>query len=157
VLITRKGLRKLRQDLEAAYARRAELAKEAGHQNEAGGDSWHDNFGWDETQRDIGLNAGNITMLEEMLANAQLIDDLPRGETITHGSEIVVCWPDSDPETFVIVGQYEVEPDSGLVSAESPLGQAVMGKTPGSTVTVVNASVQILSEKKWEGLESPSS
>jgi transcription elongation factor GreA len=50
---------------------------------------------------------------------------------------------DEPPETYHIVGSAEADPTQGLISNESPLGQALMGKKV-KDIAMVNAPDGVL-------------
>src|SRR6266581_514471 len=44
---------------------------------------------------------------------------------------------EGDEETYYLVGSHEADPRRGLISNESPIGRALIGKRVGDEVTVV--------------------
>jgi transcription elongation factor GreA len=54
-------------------------------------------------------------------------------------------------ETFTIVGPVEADPKKGLISLESPVGKALLGKTAGEKVKVTtpggSSTLNVLSVK----------
>ena len=56
------------------------------------------------------------------------------------GSTVIVQENNSDKESFVIVGAAEADPSEGLISNESPLGQALLGSKAGDKVVVTAPS-----------------
>ncbi len=57
-------------------------------------------------------------------------------EFVQVGSTVVVRHRDGERETFVIVTAAEAQPRSGLISRESPLGRALLGRQQGEAVLV---------------------
>jgi transcription elongation factor GreA len=53
---------------------------------------------------------------------------------------------DEPPETYHIVGSAEADPAQGLISNESPLGRALLGRKVGDTAEV-NAPAGVLTFK----------
>jgi transcription elongation GreA/GreB family factor len=53
------------------------------------------------------------------------------------GAHIKVVDVDGEEETFYLVGSSEADPRKGLISNESPIGRALIGKRVGDEVTVV--------------------
>jgi transcription elongation factor GreA len=51
------------------------------------------------------------------------------------GSTVVVDF-EGDEEQYKIVGAIEAKPSRGLISNESPIGRALIGKRPGQTAQV---------------------
>ena len=67
-----------------------------------------------------------------MLSNVKVIEGKNSTGFVGFGSEIEVMI-DSQKQTFKIVGKNEADPLSGKISAESPLGKALMGKKAGES------------------------
>lgn len=153
MLISKKGLRAAREELARLHSRSSELAAEAGLQAEVGGNVWHDNFGWDETQKDKGIVAGQISVLEVDIGKAELIDNLPRDGRVMPGSDVALRW-DGEEERFVILGSREADPDNGVISDQSPLGQILIGRSVGDRFTFNKATIEIVAEQPWDGLEA---
>ena len=57
-------------------------------------------------------------------------------ETVGLGSHVTIAEDDSPPETYHIVGSAEANPAAGLISNESPLGRALIGRKAGETAEV---------------------
>jgi transcription elongation factor GreA len=52
------------------------------------------------------------------------------------GSTVIVRNRDGSHETFVIVPHAEAQPRAGLISRDSPLGRALLGRQVGESVLV---------------------
>jgi transcription elongation factor GreA len=81
---------------------------------------------------------GRISMIENMLQNAQIIDssNSKEGEVTLGRSVIFKELPDGIEEEYTIVGKAEADPFSGKISNESPIAQALLGKTVGDKVQI---------------------
>ena len=81
---------------------------------------------------------GRISTIENMLQNAQIIDssNSKEGEVTLGRSVIFKELPDGIEEEYTIVGKAEAEPFSGKISNESPIAQALLGKTVGDKVQI---------------------
>lgn len=81
---------------------------------------------------------GRIMDLEYKIANADVIDPstLP-SDRVVFASRFTLENVDTGEEvTYQLVGQEESDIAEGKVSVSSPLGQAILGKSPGNEVTV---------------------
>jgi transcription elongation factor GreA len=84
---------------------------------------------------DISVLDGRILHLAEMLSRA-----VPAGGShaepgaVGVGSHVTVRWDDGEQESYVIVGPPEVDPRTGRISYQSPVGQALVGRRPGDSV-----------------------
>lgn len=81
---------------------------------------------------------GRISTVENMLQNAQMIDNskAKNGEVSLGRSVIFKELPDGIEEEYTIVGKAEADPFSGKISNESPIAQALLGKKAGDKVSI---------------------
>lgn len=64
------------------------------------------------------------------------IDKLPR-DRVAYGSKVLLYDVERDSEVeYRLVSSEESDPDNGLISTSSPIGQALMGKEEGDEVRV---------------------
>lgn len=76
-----------------------------------------------------------IAHLEQILKNAVIMDKHHSG-TVEVGTTItVVKKGDKSERQFMLVGSEEADSLAGKISNESPLGQALLGKSKGDIVT----------------------
>ena len=137
VPLTRDGLRRLEEELEHLksvrrheVAERIHLAKEGGHtQNDAE---------YDDAKNEQAFVEGRIMQLESMIKNHVLIDEegAHHSSSVRLGCTVVVESPNGRRE-YTIVGPAEVDPTSGRISNESPVGKALMGRRVGEKVQVL--------------------
>jgi transcription elongation factor GreA len=81
---------------------------------------------------------GRINELSSKLADANVIDpDNAARDKVTFGCKVVLENMDTGDEvTYQLVGPDESDINQGLISVTSPLGQAILGKTPGAGITL---------------------
>lgn len=81
---------------------------------------------------------GRISTIENMLQNSQIIDSSNSVEgVVTLGRSVMFKeLPNGLEEEYTIVGKAEADPFSGKISNESPIAQALLGKTIGDKVTI---------------------
>ena len=96
-----------------------------------------DNAEYDEAKTEQAFVEGRIQELERLLSSAKMIEEPTRGDVVRMGSHVRVVDADGDEQTYYLVGSHEADPRRGLVSNESPIGRALIGKRPGDEVTVV--------------------
>ena len=100
---------------------------------------------------------GRITELEDVISRAEVINlNKLSGETVTFGTKVKIVDEENDQETdYQIVGPYEANLESGLISIASPIAKALIGKekgtsvivdTPGGTKHYEILSIQIISK-----------
>ena len=81
---------------------------------------------------------GRILELEDMTARADIIDPSKlSGKIIRFGAKVTLVDEDTDEEaTYQIVGPYESDIKSGMLSVTAPLARSLISKTIGDTVEV---------------------
>jgi len=81
---------------------------------------------------------GRISELEDVISRANIIDlSKLTGKTVTFGTKVKIIDEETDQETiYKIVGPYEADLDTGLISIASPIAKALIGKELGSSVEV---------------------
>jgi transcription elongation factor GreA len=135
VYMTDKGIRKVRAELETLLeTTRPELL---GFLQDArdGGDS-ADNTEYLFLIQELEDIDRRIKELEFKLEHVQLIEQAGTKEAITLGSRVIVQENGAAPETYMIVGSVEADPEQGSISNESPLGKALMNHRVGDEIAV---------------------
>ena len=85
------------------------------------------------------FNEGRIMEIEGKLANAQVIDvtAIPKTGKVIFGTTIDLINIDNDESvTYKIVGDDEADVKNNLISVNSPIARALIGKEEGDVVTV---------------------
>lgn len=84
-----------------------------------------------------GQVEATIADLEDKLSRAQIIDPTTlSGDKIVFGATVTLLDEDDKPVTYQIVGQAEADAKSGMISYNSPLGRALIGRQKGDEVEV---------------------
>ena len=130
--ITESGQHELERELEELKSRRGEIADKIAAARDFGDLS--ENAEYDAAREAQGLLETRITEIETILQNASIIQ-AGSSSTVTLGSTVEL---EANGKTVVytVVGPVEADPLEGKVSNESPIGQALMGKAVGDTVTI---------------------
>ncbi len=123
----KKELINLKTTKRLEIADRLKRAKELGDLSE--------NSEYVEAREEQSIVESKIFELEEIVRNAVLIKKDEGGKTVQVGSTAVVKKDDKESR-FSIVGSNESEPESGLISNESPLGKAFLNKKAGDVVNI---------------------
>lgn len=133
--LTREGYKKLEQELNhLRKVRRHEVAQRLNRALEEG--DILENAELEDARNEQAFVEGRILMLENMLGSAVIIEEEGPRETVGLGSRVTVAEDDGPPETYHIVGSAEADPANGLISNESPLGRALMGRKVGEAAEV---------------------
>ncbi len=134
VLLTAGGLEKLKQDLEQARARRIEAAERMKEAAQPG--DIEDNPEFEQAKEEVARWDERIYELTEMIARAKIIDRSKPTGIAQPGSEIEVEDEEGELSVYHLVGAVEADPKHGLISVESPIGRALIGRKPGDRVSV---------------------
>lgn len=100
-----------------------------------------ENFEYYAAKREKNKNESRIRFLEKMIKTAQIIPDDSKEDEIGMNTRVTVQFEeDGSVETYKIVTTMRGDSLNGLVSVESPVGNALMGHKAGDRVYVeVNA------------------
>ncbi len=134
--LTKEGEEQLRKELERLkgpvrqdIAKRLKAAIEMGDLSE--------NAEYISTKEEQGFIEGRIQEIEYVLRNAVIIEERSGGyDTVKVGAKVTVQEDDFPPEVYQVVGSKEADPANGRISNESPIGQAILGKSVGDEVEV---------------------
>jgi transcription elongation factor GreA len=133
--VTREGYQKLDEELNyLRTARRQQVARRL-HEALTEGDLL-ENAELEDARNEQAFVEGRILRLETILHNAVIIEEEGPRDTVGVGSHVTVVEGDGPPETYHLVGSAEADPTQGLISNESPLGRALMGRKVGDTAEV---------------------
>jgi len=136
VYLTAEGVENLRRELDhLVNVKRSALAERL-HKAIQQGDL-SENADYITAKEEQGFLEGRIQQIEAMLRRAVIIEENGPTDEVALGSRTTVVEEGTDePEVFRIVGPAEADPINGMVSNESPLGRALLGRQEGDVVTV---------------------
>lgn len=96
-----------------------------------------ENAEYDAARNEQAANEGEIIELDYKIKNAVIIEETDDNSVVHIGSEVKVYDADLEEETvYTIMGTTEVDAMKNIVSNESPVGKALLGRKKGETVTV---------------------
>lgn len=95
-----------------------------------------ENTEYTEAKRDLGHLQSRLRYLGKQLKYAEVIEAKSDGK-VNMGSKVVLKFDDDEEqENYQVVGRMEADLAKGKIAFDSPLGQAIMKQTAGTTVTV---------------------
>jgi transcription elongation factor GreA len=95
-----------------------------------------ENADYDAAKNEQGINAARIRQLEQMLKNAVVIDANTAGDIVEAGTLVDLRYVGDDDTMTYLVGSIEERNEKyDVLSTNSPIGMAILGKGPGETVT----------------------
>ena len=136
-IMTYEGVQKLEKELE--YLKTVKRKEKTEKIKVAlGYGDLSENSEYDEAKNDQAFTEGRIIQLENMLKNAEVVDEseIP-SDIVSVGSKVKVKDYDFDEEVvYTIVGSAEADPMEFKISNESPVGAGLLGKKVGDVVEI---------------------
>lgn len=142
---TAEGLKKLRDELD--YLRDVERPKASQAIAEARdkGDL-SENAEYDAAKEAQGMLEMRISKMEQVVANARLIDEsqLDTSKVLVHSTVKLKNQANGAEMTYKLVAQSEADLKAGKISVDSPIGKGLLGKKEGEVteIQVPNGSVK---------------
>lgn len=134
--LTQSDMKKIKEEIEyrKLVVRKKEL--EAVKEARAQGDL-SENFEYKAAKQDKNRNESRIRYLERMLKNARIISDASREDEAGINNTVELYFEDEgETDTIRLVTSVRGNSLEGLISIESPLGKAVLGRREGDRVKV---------------------
>lgn len=133
--LTRKDIELMEKELEDRRLRIRPAIMEEVKRTRAYGDL-SENYEYKSAKQEQRANDSRMRYLQNMIKTAQIIDEEKQNGIKLYDK--VTLWLPEDEEEMVIqvVSTVRTDPSAGLISLESPLGKAVLGRNVGDTVTV---------------------
>jgi transcription elongation factor GreA len=133
--LTKQGLTKLQQELDHLIdVRRAEVAQRIHDAKEMVGAQNTPEY--EDARNEQAFVEGRILTLETIIQNAVVIEEARDHQHVNLGSKVTVQNHKGETENYTIVGSAEADPKQHRVSNESPVGQALLGKSVGTEIQV---------------------
>ena len=95
-----------------------------------------ENAEYDAAREEEALVEQEIIEIDNTLRTAKIIDKTTADE-VSVGNSVTVVDEDDEEETYTITGSYGSDPLNGLISNQSPIGAALLGKKKGDTVEIL--------------------
>ena len=128
--ISKEGLEKVKKELEQLKnVDRPEVIDRIARARDLGDLS--ENAEYHDAREKQSFIEGKIQDLESLIKNATIIDENAKSDVVNIGSTVHATCDNGLEVKYTIVGQSEVDPSSGKISHESPLGRAFLGKGIG--------------------------
>lgn len=94
-----------------------------------------ENFDYADAKEQQAYVEGRILEIEDILRDTEVLEGAPKGEGVQIGSRVTL--KDGNEEiAYTITGPQEADPLTGNLSAESPIGRALIGRKKGEKVVV---------------------
>jgi transcription elongation factor GreA len=148
VIYTPDGMERLQQRLERTLHEYRAVCDDNPAALESGDSSgWHDNFAFEENQRQMQRLALRIRELQRLLERAEVVPPLAREPArVIIGASVVYTLDDGEARRAWICGYNDGDPRQGRLSYNSPLGRALIGMEPGEARQVTVAGRELTLE-----------
>lgn len=143
IYVTPEGLEKIKEELEYLQTERTEEIASKLEQAIAQGDL-KENADYHAAKEEQAFVEGRIRDLQHSLRYAKVITDTGPDDLVNVGNTVTVVDLEYDEEmTYTIVGPHDANPSEGLISNESPIGKALLGKKLGQTAVALTPGGEI--------------
>lgn len=135
--LTPEGFKKLKEELEQLKSvERARISAQIAEARDKGDLS--ENAEYDAAKEAQGLLELKISKMEEVMANARVVDESQLDTSkILILSKVKLRNPVNKMEfTYTLVAEQEADLKAGKISVNSPIGRGLLGRTAGETVDI---------------------
>lgn len=136
--LSEEKLQKLQEKLDRLKKNRHTLAAEVSRLAELG--DFSENVEYQLAKGKLRGTNDAILKLENQIKNAQIIKPKSNPEAVGLGHKVTIRLRSGqageEEKTYQILGSAETDPKKGIISQNSPLGRALLGKKIGETVEI---------------------
>lgn len=134
--LTASDIKKIEEEIEYRKLVVRKEALEAVKEARAHGDL-SENFEYHAAKKDKNQNESRIRYLERMIKTAHIVDDSSKDDEMGINNTAEIYFEDDDEtDTFRLVTSVRGDILHNLISIESPLGRAILGKKEGDRIYV---------------------
>jgi transcription elongation factor GreA len=133
IYLSPEGLARTQAELEALIGRRPEVVNRIQRARELG--DLKENADYTAAREEQSFLEGRIQLLESQLRAAVVVETPLDVTRVRLGSQVTVEL-DGERATYMIVGSAESDPASGRISHASPIGKALVGRSPGEEAVI---------------------
>ena len=134
--LTKSDIEKIREEIEHRKLVVRREALEAVKEARAHGDL-SENFEYHAAKKDKNKNESRIRYLERMLKTAVIVDDTSQEDEVGINNTVELYFEEDDEvETYRLVTSVRGSSINGLISIESPIGKAILGRKVNDRVFV---------------------
>lgn len=134
---TEEGLKKLKAELDQLRDVKRPKASQAIADARDKGDL-SENAEYDAAKEAQGMLEMRISKLEEVVANARVIDEsqLDTSKVLIHSKVKLKNLTNKQEMTYTLVAQSEADLKTGKISVDSPIGKGLLGKKAGEEAEI---------------------
>ncbi len=135
---TEEGLRKLQEELHhLKTVERPAISQQIADARDKGDLS--ENAEYHAAKEDQGLLEARIAKMEEVMANARVVDtsQMDDSRVYIHSKVVVRHVDNGSQREFILVAESEVDIKVGKISVGSPIGKGLLGRARGEVAEVI--------------------
>lgn len=134
--LTQSDIKRMQEEIEYRKLVVRKEALEAVKEARAHGDL-SENFEYHAAKKDKNINEGRIRYLEKMIKTAKIISDDSNVDEVGINNTVEVYFEEDDiVETYKLITTVRGNSLAGLISIDSPLGKAILGRKVDDRVYV---------------------
>lgn len=134
--LTENDIKKMQEEIDHRKLVVRKEALEAVKEARAHGDL-SENFEYHAAKKDKNQNESRIRYLEKMIRTAQIVSDNSKEDEVGLYNTVDLYFEEDDEtETYKLVTTVRGNSMKGLITPDSPLGRAIMGRRAGDRVYV---------------------
>ena len=134
--LTKSDIKKIEEEIEYRKLVVRKEAIEAVKEARAHGDL-SENFEYHAAKNDKNQNESRIRYLERMIRNAEIVDDSSKDDEVGINNTVQLYFEeDKETDEFRLVTSIRGDILHNMISIDSPLGKAILGKKEGDRVYV---------------------
>ena len=141
--LTKSDIKKIQEEIEYRKLVVRKDAIEAVKEARAHGDL-SENFEYHAAKKDKNQNESRIRYLERMIRNAEIVDDTSKDDEVGINNTVVLYFEeDKETDEFRLVTSIRGDILHNMISIDSPLGKAILGKKEGDRVYVESETGEV--------------
>lgn len=130
----RRDLEELDRQIDTLLARLRDIGKEMGLSCQEGAETFHDNFAYEDGERQQRMWSRHLRELMRVRQSARVVSRQDRRDSATIGCTVVLRDLDSDEVITLTIGSYMTFEQQDVVSYEAPLARLILGSSPGEVL-----------------------
>ena len=95
-----------------------------------------ENSEYDEAMTEQGKIFSRIAELRGLIERSEIVERVEATGIVAYGTNVTIISGDGLEQTYKIVGSQEANPMQGMMSDDSPIGLALIGRAVGDAVDV---------------------
>jgi transcription elongation GreA/GreB family factor len=126
-----EDFRKLNHEIEQIICRIKQIGHEMGQSCQEGAETFHDNFAYEEGERQQTMWSRRLRDFMKVKEKVQLVPPGNKPEKVALGSQITIFDEDAQEEKTFVIGSYMTFDNPEAISYNAPLAKQLIGASEG--------------------------